>query len=511
MRRTWSFLSLAALFALAAYLSLFAGSFDHIADDPGLGWHLQNGERIDTLGEVPYVDPFLARATIDNPFVSVGEGRPWVSDQWLSDLIFHKIFISLGWPGLYALVSGLFLIAYFGIAADGIRRAGQGAILVLLAVILAFKLGQVHLIVRPVIFSIFLFPLVLHGATSLARRPGLSWRDVGRECGILLPLFVVWANLHPAFVYGLCVMAICALACGARERRDGLKVFALFMACVCSTTINPYGIELHKSIIQLGGSSYLRSMTTEWYPINLTSPEGMFLLALSLIPLSALLISREVRRSVGLFEILVALVFIGQALWAVRVVPFASFACLPLWAACFGSRSFVPNLTATSLSARVMSSISEREARLVAPGLIASLVIALFGGFVITRYPERVLPREIGSPHERALREVIAVQGLPERRGAILASLNWGGAITLVVGDRLKPVLDDRTVLVGEKLYRAYGQSLESLAAFQELVDVFGVTITIVPAGAPLEKLLSTDPDWSRLPVTGEISVFSRR
>jgi hypothetical protein len=158
MRRHVFSLSLVGVFALVAYLSLFNGSFNNIADDPGIGWHLKNGERIDALGEVPYVDPFLARPSKVNPYAPVGEGRPWVSDQWLADLIFYKVFALGGWPALYALVSSLFLIAYFGIAAEGVRFKGQGMIFVLLALVCAFKLGQVHLIVRPVIFSILLFP-----------------------------------------------------------------------------------------------------------------------------------------------------------------------------------------------------------------------------------------------------------------------------------------------------------------------------------------------------------------
>ena len=504
-------ISLTGIFALVAYLSLFNGSFDHIADDPGIGWHLKNGERIFELGEIPYVDPFLALPIAVNPYAPVGEGRPWVSDQWLSDLILHKVFALGGWPALYALVSGLFLVAYFEFAAQGVRRGGQGAILVLLALIFAFKLGQVHLIVRPVIFSITLFPLVLRRVTSLANRQDLSWGDVRRECLVLPPLFVVWANLHPAFVYGLLVVGICAFTRTIRDRRDGLGMAFLGIACASATLINPYGPDLHRSIVELGGSSYLRSMTTEWYPLNLGSVEALFLIILSIVPLSALVISRQVRRSAGAFEVLVAFTFVAQALWAVRVVPFAGLACLPLWATCFGSRRILPTRPWTALSGRVLSSVVEREARLVAPGLRATIAIGCIGGCLMVCFPEKILPGEIGSPYERALNEIFVLSGPARAEGVVLASLNWGGALAHVGGDRLRPVLDDRTVLVGEKLYRDYGESLRDPTVFQELVDVFGVNHTVLPAGVPLERYLSTNTGWSLVHSREGISVFSRR
>jgi hypothetical protein len=509
VKRPWSFVSLTGIFALLAYLSLFAGSLNHIADDPGIGWHLQDGKQISESGAIPHVDPFLARAKIENRYAPVGEGREWISDQWLSDLVFHKLFVWGSWPALYALVAGLFVLAYFGIAADGARREGQGAILVLLAVVCAFKMGQVHMIVRPVIFSLVLFPLVLQRAVALTRTVSVSWERLRREMYLLIPLFALWANLHPAFVYGLLVIAICATTKALYDLRAGFRVALLFMACGASTLANPYGIALHRSIVQLGGSEYLRSMTTEWYPVDLSSPEGVLLLALGGLPLIALLVSREARRHTGIFEIVVAYIFFAQALWAVRVVPFASFACLPLWAACFGSLRIVPHVACAALTSRVLSRVSERERRLVAPGFIASCVLGVLGASVIVSVPERVLPRELGSPYERELRNIFEQPDTREASGVILASLNWGGGITHALGERFKPMLDDRTVLVGEALYRAYGESLSDPRVFDELVRVFGVTHTILPQGTSLEGYLATRADWKQSYADRKIVVFA--
>lgn len=509
MTRPCSLLSLTGLFALLAYLSVFAGSLNHIADDPGIGWHLQNGEQIAQSREIPYVDQFLARARVENSFAPVGEGRAWVSDQWLSDLIFHGLFRAGGWPALYALVAGLFLIAYFGIAADGLRRAGQGSVIVLLAVVCALKMGQVHMIVRPVIFSLVLFPYVLRRVDTLVGRSDVSWKEIRRESFLLIPLFILWANLHPAFVYGLLVIAIGVIAKLIRDIRGGVRIGVLLLTCSLSTLVNPYGFTLHGSIVQLGGSDYLRSMTIEWSGVDLSSPEGILLLILSGIPLCAFMISRDVRRRVGGFEILVASVFLIQALWAVRILPFASFACLPLWAACFGSLRIVPSSSCAMLTSRVFSAATERECRLVAPGLLASCTLAMVGAIVMVASPARVLPQELAPSLEIRLAKIFEQVHVNHASGVIFASLNWGGAITHLLGERFKPVLDDRTVLVGEVLYRAYGQSLHNPNVFEDLVKVFGVTHAFVPTAVPLERYLASNGSWTQIYSGEEVVVFA--
>lgn len=349
------------------------------------------------------------------------------------------------------------------------------------------------------IFSLVFFPSVLRRAVDLAGRASISWDDVRRECFILAPLFVIWANLHPAFVYGLLVIGICVTATSIRDLRGGLMLTVLFIVCCASTLVNPYAFALHRSIVQLGGSDYLRSMTSEWYSVDLSSPEGILLLVLIGIPLCALIISRDVRRRAGFFEVLVCVVFFAQALWAVRILPFASFACLPLWAACFGSLRIVPEIASAGLTSRIFSSATERESRLVAPGFIASCALGMVGACVIVSFPARVLPRELAPLYERKLTKIFERVPVTRVSGVLLASLNWGGAITHLLGDRLKPVLDDRTVLVGEALYRAYGESLKNPIIFEEIVRVFGVTHALVSSGSVLEKHLASSALWEQI------------
>jgi len=500
------------VFALIAYLSLFRGSFDRIADDPGLGWHLANGKYITDTGTVPRVDPFLATALVDNPYAPTNQPRPWINEQWLGDVILFELLSWGGWPLVYGVVAGLYFIAYFGIAGDLARRSGEGLLVVLLGIVIAFKLGQVHLIVRPVLFSIVIFSFFLTRCCAVASRREVSWRDAWREGVLLTAIIAVWANLHPAFIYGLATVGMAIVAqcvTGASGRANASKLVVVLMFCVGASFVNPFGTGLYESILELGANSGLRAITSEWYPVELRRAEGRLLLALALIPCICALVSSRMRRGVGFFEVLLVLFFVPQALWAVRVVPFASLACLPLWASCFGGKSLLPEWSWTFLTREILRKIDERELRFSRPGLISSLLIATCGAAVIACFPTHVLPSALGSRQERRLSELFPRQDGVS--GVVFASPDWGGAITDLLWPAARPVLDDRTVVIGEALYRAYGESMRNPEKFNELVPVFGVTDVLVPEHAPLASYLDGSEGWQSARQAHDVIRFRKR
>lgn len=513
MVRSWCKISLTSIVVVLAYLSLFRGGFDQIADDPGLGWHLADGALIASTARVPDVDPFLAPALLPNPYAPVGTPRKWVSEQWLSDVILYKLYAVGGWPLLYGFVAGLFLIAYFGVAFDGLTKSGQGSLLVILATILGFKLGQVHLIIRPVIFSLLLFPLVLRRVNGLMRRVDISWKQWRHEALVLSALFALWANLHPAFVYGLCVIGLAVLSeitRGRAGRSPAVRWATIGVLCFCATMCNPYGPALYESIGQLGGSSYLRSLTMEWYPTDLGRPEGELLMILAGVPLLCVVALPAIRKRVAAFDILVALFFVVQALWAVRALPFASFACLPLWAACFCEGPIIPSRGVFALTSRALSVLGEREQRSYLGGLASSTVVAVVGAIIIAASPERVLPSQVGSAHERQLKQLFTEVDTTGNERVVFASLNWGGSITHLLGPRYKPVVDDRTVVVGEELYRASLESFMQPSKFEDIAETFGVTDVLVPSTQELAVFLRQQPRWRELSSVEGNSLFSR-
>jgi hypothetical protein len=183
-----------------------------MADDPGLGWHLKTGELIAQSEEVLRIDPFLAAAVGANQYGAPLQPREWICDQWLSDLIFRNLFALGGWPLLCSSVVGLFVVALWGCGVASAQRRGAGALASTVAGLLAFKVAQVHLIVRPVVFSIVLFAVVIRIIQLLQARRVCSSGFYARTAGGVFVLFMLWANLHPAFVLGLMLLVLWLLS-----------------------------------------------------------------------------------------------------------------------------------------------------------------------------------------------------------------------------------------------------------------------------------------------------------
>jgi hypothetical protein len=222
-------------------------------------------------------------------------------------------------------------------------------------------------------------------------------------------------------------------------------------------------------------------------------------MTLSVIPAFCAAIRGSIRKRLSRFDVLVALFFVPQALWAVRIVPFASFACLPLWSACFGDSSIIPKYRVFELTARVVSALTGREGRIPSLGLKSSVCAALVGLVCIVSVPGIVLPAKLGSVHERRLQTIFAPVDTGNASGVIFASPDWGGAITRLFGPRYKPVYDDRTVVIGEALYRAYFESLQNPATFHSLATAFDVTHVLAPTDGALSSHLRELDGWREI------------
>ncbi len=68
-------------FIISSVYTLLAMELVGFANDPGVGWHLATGDYILKNFSIPFIDPFLGGQ----------EGRAWICDQWLADLILSAI------------------------------------------------------------------------------------------------------------------------------------------------------------------------------------------------------------------------------------------------------------------------------------------------------------------------------------------------------------------------------------------------------------------------------------
>ncbi|MDJ0851213.1 MAG: hypothetical protein QNK04_22805 [Myxococcota bacterium] len=252
-RRSAGAVRRALAFALPASLVL-VGLVAGQRADPDLWGRLSVAAVIFEAGHVPLVDDFSYTAS----------GRPWIDHEWLTGVVFYTVLAGSGEPGLllfkYALAAASLLLV---LAAHGrIYRASPLVGGLALALLAAGFLSAYLSTIRAQVFSITGFLVCL---TVLERVRLAQWRP--RALFGLVPLGVVWANLHGGFVMGLLAVGLYAAA-ALVERRP--RAAALHLGVVAATVLgvalaNPYGPAYLGFLLHAWTLD--RSGITEWQPL----------------------------------------------------------------------------------------------------------------------------------------------------------------------------------------------------------------------------------------------------
>jgi len=499
-------LGLTDALVLFCFLSLSYVELSEFAGDPGVGWHLKDGEYIWTHLSIPRFDPFLASAA----------PRTWVSDQWLSDLIFFLLYKVGSWPLLYAFIILVFGAGFLWILRNGLAKLTSSYLLSALGLLAAFKLGEIHFILRPVALS-FLFFIFVYLKLIETSRLARSGAEINKSSSlVMLPfVFLVWANLHPSFVLGLLLIFFMGgsflldrFIVGSKVSEQNywrnLKFAALlFTLCLVATLVNPYGIDLHRSIVELGRSSYFMNLHLEWHSPNFKESEGALLIAIFCFSLISLVLAGSASLGWGIFEILSILFFTVSALRALRMLPFFGIiAALPITELAQNlANSFFFKTNKVWLTLKPsFERLERRERERTNRG---SLVFILISSAILLSAAcyQRVLffdgpfgPTARTYPYKAVDFLLEQAHKLHKENLVIAASPNWGGFITFKGEGKLVPILDDRNTLVGEDFYKGYEANfLRAGQGWREYLKPFGTSYILVNPQEPLNRLIKQD------------------
>ncbi|MBN8547757.1 MAG: hypothetical protein J0M12_00430 [Deltaproteobacteria bacterium] len=482
------------ILVLLALHSLVAVQLVGFADDPGLGWHLAAGHWSISHASVPTSDPFLALET----------ARPWISTQWLSDVLLWSLYNLGSWPLLYSFFTIVFAFTFLGLLYRTLTQVSGSYLLSSLALIVAFKIAQVHFILRPVVFGFFFFVLVFGYVAKMYRstQSGEETSASLRRMFFLLPLlFVAWANLHPTFPLGLLLVALLPVGVWL-DRFSGLRkslstevsiraLFLLLGVCVLATLCNPYGYRLHEEVfLQFG--NFAATHFEEWAPVDFRRLEGqLFQFSIAMVLLGFFLES-SLRARIGWFGILSILVFGHLGASVLRCVPyFGIVVSLPLVYAfqTLGSSELLARIPRAEWYLEKLSLLESREKRSLHGYAVLSAVLLLL--LVDCTANRKLLLYEgpFGPSFDRfpyAALDVVKETSLSEGQIVIAAPLAWGGFITLYGEGSMKAIIDDRGTMIGDDFYNAYYDALKVGSDWMTYLSERGANRLLLPANDPL-------------------------
>ena len=247
-----------ALLALMPFVVVFVLTLTHPLD-PDLGWHLKYGEH------------FINQHTVlqANTFSAEMPGYRYINHSWGSDVLLYCVYNAFGFLGVSILGASVITLTFFFFAQAARLSFWEEA----------FLFPPMLFILNGIIFQSYRSQtLSLLGLGCLFFLVERFEGGSRRALLFLLPLFVLWANLHGQFIVGLALLLVWGtLYCfrtwlAARSihtplpLRDLLLVMAVVSGVFLATLITPYGLDIYLEISRHVGN-HLQRYIKEWWPI----------------------------------------------------------------------------------------------------------------------------------------------------------------------------------------------------------------------------------------------------
>ena len=435
--------------------------------DPDMWWHLSVGDWIVHNHAFPH-NGIFSRTAAD---------RAWMAYSWGYEVLLSRAYDWLGFIGMGLYGTALTIAVAVAVFVMLYRISGRFWIAWTLSIIVdaAFLF---NIAPRPVFFSVVLFSITLtllfEAQRSAQVRP-LYW----------LPLvFLIWANIHIQFIYGLAALGLfaginwlqqAAVRVGrypealVRPSLPMFRPFIILAGCILATCVSPYSYHLYQQAFAISQSKIMYRMIIELQALSFQFFNQYLELLLAIAAYFAL----GWRKKIDPFK-LALLIF--ASVFAFRTWRDAWFLCV----------------TAAAVIADFPASQNENDPPIRLSGWAAAsvaslLLLALAAGS--TDFTTRGLDQAISSEYP-----VDAVNFLRKNPvgGPLYNSFDWGGFLIFYMPQY--PVsIDGRTDLYGEAMDQQYYATQEAEPSYESDAVLNDAGLVIVKKKFPIATALEGD------------------
>jgi hypothetical protein len=482
LRNRW--VQVAALIALLAGIGVYSLRTKYCATDYDTWWHLKVGDWILQNSALPH-SGILSRTAAD---------RPWVAYSWGYEVLLSLAYSYLGLLGIGIFGTALTVAVVF--AAYWMLRRLSGRFW--LACILTGITCAAFLFdgsPRPVFFSYIFY------CATLALL--LEFQHTGRVQLLfwLPPLFLLWANLHIQFVYGLFVVGLFVavhltqqllarlgfrpayLSFSAVPARPLLGVLA---ACVLATLAGPNFYHPYTVVLAYTKAKFTYSVIIELQPLSFRQFSNFIELFIAAAGFYAV----GWQKKVDAFKLV---------LLAVAVI--VSFRTMrDAWFICFSAAACIVDFPVAE------DAPNRRELWRDLAVVSAAVILLLFVSAPLTDFSTRGLDRAISANYP-----VNAINYLRRASfsGPLYNNLNWGGFLMWYLPE-LPVAVDGRNDLYGDELDKLFFDSQSAYPSYKTDPYLAEAHLVILDSRLPLAKILTIDPRF-RLVYRDEIATVYQR
>jgi hypothetical protein len=506
------FLTARRLFATILFFALFVMAAREIAD-PDFWWHLRTGQFIVETRTIPHADIFSF----------TNAGRPWVTHEWLSEVLMYALYALGSFPALILAFAAVIALTFACVYARCPGRPYVAAFALLLAALAAAPTWGA----RPQMFSLLLTSIFLY---VLDKRRNWS--------GTLPPLMLLWVNLHSGYALGLVIIAVFLFGeiISDIQSRTILRPFAKLRAGFCSgqaphasrstspllprapapqralagvvilsfaaVLLNPNGATMFVYPFETLTSPTMQAYIQEWFSPDFHQVEFQPFAWLLLGTLAALAFAGK---RVSLTQTILLAGFGYAALRSARNIPIFAIIAAPVLA----------EQLWRLVEARLASTIFVTNKRMTRGMAILNWVVLLI---IVAAGAARVaMVAANQNAVERAKYPAAAVDFLQARRGEVTSPLmynayGWGGYLIWRLYPETRVFIDGRADVYGDAfIENVYLKAYRGGIDWRAPLDQHNVRVVLVEPGAPLAVQLARDAAWKKAYEDGQAVIFDRQ
>lgn len=458
--------------------------------DLDIWWHLKVGDWIIEHRAFPHTG-ILSRTAAN---------RPWAAYSWGYEVLLSRAYAWFGLVGIGLFGTLLTLAVAYAVYCMVRSLSGKFWVACILTTV-SCSAFLFSLMPRPVFLSMILFAVTLTlilQSQRAGRIERLYW----------LPLvFVIWANCHIQFVYGLFVVGLFAgvhlfqqLAAKVGIAPDSVlpsklpagKLLLVFTACALATCLGPYTYHLYFIALAYAGSTFPYAFIREFRALNFRAVSHYVEL---LFAAAAFFILGRQKR-VDLFKLSLLTV---ASIVAFRTMRDSWFLCITA-AACIAD-SWSKDESAEEVERAPRETLAEKA------GLAAALAVLIYLIALNTGFNARGLDDAISSVFP--VRAVNFLRQNPQP-GPLYNTFDWGGFLTWYMPNY--PVaIDGRTDLYGDDLDFRFFDSERGDASYVNDPYLNESGTVLLDRTKPLASILSGDQRFQKIYEDRLAVVFVRR
>lgn len=328
------------LFLFYIFLFLFIFSFNFIlVKDPDFGWHMRYGEEIIKSHKIALTDTF------SHSFY----GKPFVDYEWLTEVIYYLVFTKYSFFGISLFSAVITSVSFFLLVF--LFKGGIFEKFLVTAISVFGSSSVLEVGARPQNISLVFFSLI-----SILILKSRETKKI-RYLFIIPPLFILWANTHPAFYLGLTLILIYAVLdfflllryslfrkLNINKSKSFLVFITIFSVSVFFSQIRPrsitgtggFSLELIKSLalplnlaLSTTQSGSVRTSIMEWLPPVFKDLGGLIFL-LTIVISSLFFIDKKLKQK-DLFNLVIILAFGYFSTLSRRNVPYFFLVLIPIF------------------------------------------------------------------------------------------------------------------------------------------------------------------------------------